>query len=61
MARIDEIKSLFDRICNTNLTTSDKIPDISSEDMAGIVKLVDDAKAEVERLHILDIINKVCR
>ena len=60
MARIDEIKSLFDRLCNTNLTTDDIIPEISSEDKVKIVKLIDDAKAEAQRLHILDIMNRVC-
>ncbi len=60
MARIDEIKSLFDRLCNTNLTAEDEIPEISSEDKVKIVKLIDDAKVEAERLHILDIMNKVC-
>ena len=61
MARINEIKCLFDRLCNTNLTTEDEIPEISSEDKIRIVKLIDDAKAEAERLHILDIMNKVCK
>ena len=61
MARIDEIRSLFDRLCNTNLTTNDEIPEISSEDKIKIVKLIDDAKAEADRLHILDIMNKVCK
>jgi hypothetical protein len=61
MARKDEIKSLFDRLCNTNLTADDDIPEISSEDKVRIVKLIDDAKAEAQRLHILDIMNRVCK
>lgn len=60
MARIDEIKSLFDKLCNTNLTMEDEIPDISSEDKVKLVRLIVDAKAEAERLRILDIMNRVC-
>jgi hypothetical protein len=61
MARIDEIKSLFDRLCNTNLTADDDIPEISSEEKLKLVNLINNAKAEAERLHILDIMNGVCR
>jgi hypothetical protein len=61
MARIDEIRSLFDRLCNTNLTVEDEIPEISADEKRKLVKLVDDAKAETERLRILDIMNKVCK
>ena len=61
MARIDEIRILFDRVCNTNLSVEDEIPEISSEDKVKLVKVIDDAKAETERLHILDIMNRVCR
>lgn len=61
MARIDEIKSLFDRLCNTNLSNEDDIPEISSDDKVNLVKLINDAKAEADRLHILDIMNRVCR
>ena len=60
MERIYEIKSLFDRLCNTNLTKDDEIPEISSEDKVKIVELIDKAKAEAERLHILDIMNRIC-
>lgn len=60
MARIDDIKSLFDKICNTNLTIEDEIPEISSEDKVKLVELIDNAKAEVNRLHILDIMKKIC-
>ena len=61
MAKIEEIKSLFDRLCNTDLTFEDEIPEISSDDKVNLVKLINDAKAEAERLHILDIMNKVCK
>lgn len=61
MARIDEIKCLFDRLCNTNLTEDDEIPEISSKEKVNLVKLINNAKAEAERLHILDIMNKVCK
>lgn len=61
MVRIDEIKSLFDRLCNTNLSNEDDIPDISSEEKVNLIKLINDAKAEADRLHILDIMNRVCR
>ena len=60
MARIDDIKSLFDKICNTNLTIEDEIPEISSEDKVKLLELIDNAKAEVNRLHILDIMKKIC-
>ena len=59
-ARLNEIKSLFDILCNTNLTTKDYIPEISSEDKEKLLKTLDDAKAEAERLHIIDIMKKVC-
>ena len=61
MTRLEEIKSLFDMLCNTNLTTKDDIPEISSEDKVKLVKTINDAKAEAERLHIIDIMNKVCK
>ncbi len=61
MVRIDEIKSLFDRLCNTNLSNEDDIPEISSEEKVNLIKLINDAKAEADRLHILDIMNRVCR
>lgn len=61
MSRIDEVKEFFDKLCNTNLTVKDEIPEISSEDNVKLVKLIDDAKAEAQRLRILDIMNKTCR
>lgn len=61
MSRIDEVKEFFDKLCNTNLTVKDEIPEISSEDKVKLVKLIDDAKAEAQRLRILDIMNKTCR
>lgn len=61
MDRIDEIKELFDKLCNTNLTVKDEIPEITSEDKVKLVKLINDAKSEAQRLRILDIINKTCR
>lgn len=61
MTRLKEIKSLFDKVCNTHLTTEDDIPEISSEDKVKLVKTINDAKAEAERLHILDIMNRVCK
>ncbi len=59
MERIDEIRSLFDILCNTNLTSEDDIPEISSEEKANLIKLVNNAKAEAQRLRIVDIMNKV--
>ena len=59
MARIDEIRAFFDRLCNTNLTVKDDIPGISSEDKCNLVRLIDDAKAEAMRLHIIDLMKKV--
>lgn len=61
MSRIDEVKEFFDKLCNTNLTVKDEIPEISSEDKVKLVKLIDDAKAEAQRLRILDIMNKTRR
>lgn len=61
MSRIDEVKEFFDKLCNTNLTVKDEIPEISSEDKVNLVKLIDDAKAEALRLRIVDIMNKTCR
>jgi len=61
MATIDEIKCLFDRLCNTHLTEEDEIPELSSEQKVQLVQKINDAKAEAERLHILDIMNKVCK
>ena len=61
MSRIDEVKEFFDKLCNTNLTVKDEIPEISSEDKVKLVKLIDDAKADAQRLRILDIINKTRR
>ena len=61
MSRIDEVKEFFDKLCNTNLTVKNEIPEISSEDKVKLVKLIDDAKAEAQRLRILDIMNKTRR
>ena len=61
MARLDDIYNLFNKLCNTNLTLEDDIPEISSEDKVKLVNVVKCAKAEAERLHILDIIKKVCK
>lgn len=61
MSRLDEIRSLFDKLCNTNLTIEDEIPEISSEDKVKIVAVINDAKAEAQRLRILDIMEKVCK
>lgn len=61
MSRLDEIRSLFDKLCNTNLTIEDEIPEISSEDKVKIVAVINDAKAEAQRLRILDIMNKLCK
>lgn len=60
MANFNEIKTLFDKICNTNLTINDEIPEISSEEKVKLVSLINDAKTEANRLRILDIMNKVC-
>ena len=49
------------RINNTNIKIEDiESEKLSIEDKEKLVKIIDDAKAEVERLHIIDIINKVC-
>lgn len=60
MSRLEEIRSLFDKLCNTNLTIEDEIPEISSEDKVKIVAVINDAKAEAQRLRILEIMKKVC-
>lgn len=59
MERINEIRSLFDLLCKTNLTSEDEIPEISSEEKENLIKLVNNAKAEAQRLRIVDIMNKV--
>lgn len=59
MERIDEIRSLFDLLCKTNLTLEDEIPEISSEEKENLIKLVNNANAEAQRLRIVDIMNKV--
>lgn len=59
MATLKEIQVLFDKVCNTNFTEKDEIPEISSEDKVKLVKVINDAKAEAERLHILEIMKKV--
>ena len=59
MKRIDEIKCLFDILCNTNLTSEDDIPEISSEEKDNLIKLVNNAQAEAQRLRIVDIMKKV--
>lgn len=61
MSRLEEIRSLFDKLCNTNLTVNDEIPEISSEDKVKLVAVINDAQAEAQRLRILDIMNKVCK
>ena len=52
---------MFDYLCNTNLSTEDDIPEISSDDKVKLVKIINDAKIEAERLHILEIMRKVCK
>ena len=61
MSRLEEIRSLFDKLCNTNLTIEDEIPEISSEDKVKIVAVINDAKAEAQRLRILEVMKKVCK
>ena len=61
MGRNKDLYCLFDKICNTNLTEKDDIPEISSKEKVELIKKIDDAKAEVERLRILDIMKKVCK
>ena len=60
MNRRDEVYRMFDYLCNTNLTTDDDIPEISSEDKVKLVKIINDAKMEAERLRILELMKKVC-
>ena len=61
METLDAIRELMNRINNTNLKIEDiESEKLSIEDKKNLVKIIDDAKAEVERLHIIDIINKVC-
>lgn len=60
MQRLNEIKELFDKLCNTNLSVEDNIPELSTEDKLNLIKCINDAKAEAQRLRILDIMRKVC-
>ena len=60
MQRLNEIKELFDKLCNTNLSVEDHIPELSTEDKLNLIKCINDAKAEAQRLRILDIMRKVC-
>ena len=58
METLDAIRELIN---NTNIKIEDiESEKLSIEDKEKLVKIIDDAKAEVERLHIIDIINKVC-
>ena len=61
MSRLEEIKSFFDKLCNTNLTMNDEIPEISSEDKVKLITAINNAQAEVQRLRMLDIMNKICK
>lgn len=61
MATLNEIKAFFDILCKTNLTEEDDLSEISSEEKVNIIKVIDNAKAETERLHILDIMKRVCK
>lgn len=61
MNRRDKVCRMFDYLCNTNLSTEDDIPEISSDDKVKLVKIINDAKIEAERLHILEIMRKVCK
>lgn len=61
MSRENDLKEFFDKLSNINLTENDEIPEISSDDKVALVKLINDAKAEAQRLRILDIMNKVCK
>lgn len=60
MVRIDEIKNLSDWLYNANLTPEDEIPGISSEEKVNLVNWINNARAEAERLRILDIMKKIC-
>lgn len=57
METLDAIRELMNRINNTNIKIEDiESEKLSIEDKEKLVKIIDDAKAEVERLHIIDII-----
>lgn len=58
MGSINEVKEFFDRLCNTDLGVINDIPEISSDDKAKLVKVIDDARFEVKRLRIIDIMKK---
>ena len=61
METLDAIRELMNRINNTNIKIEDiESEKLSIEDKEKLVKIIDDANADVERLHIIDIINKVC-
>lgn len=61
MVKLDAIKELMNKINDINIKVEDIDSEkLSIEDKKNLVKIIDDAKAEVERLHIIDIINKVC-
>lgn len=61
MVKLDAIKELMNKINDINIKVEDIDSEkLSIEDKKNLVKIIDDAKAEVERLHVIDIINKVC-
>ena len=63
MANLEETCRLFNVLCGTKLSEEDilksssksDMPKLSSEDCIKLVKMINDAKAEAERLHILEI------
>ena len=59
MSKLNEIKEFFDKLCNTSLT-KDALPELSSEESKAIVNCINNATAEADRQHILDIMNKGC-
>lgn len=58
MANINEIKEFFDMLCNTDLGAINEIPEISSDDKVKLAKVIDDARFEVDRLRIIELMKK---
>lgn len=58
MANINEFKEFFDMLYNTDLGVINEIPEISSDDKVKLAKVIDDARFEVDRLRIIELMKK---
>jgi hypothetical protein len=59
MDKLEEIKRYLDVLDNTNISEKD-FPQLSQEDSVNLVTLIDNAKAEAKRLHIIELMKKIC-